>query len=312
MSHAYGNAPTGIMQPLEVRLPSADHFARRARRLQEHAQRNEPLSDFLTFMAQLASAQQAAFERTTSSWQPEAEAFDLALEHGMPPLNAQALLPNLALADELGILLDGLELQVSEAQRPLIEALRKLSPERLHQLAEQVITGATGDKQERGLMPLVAAALQVAWLRLVQALPRAPQRPSGEVRTLCPSCGSPPVASLVETDPSSSGVRYLQCGLCSTQWYLERSLCSACEHSGKLDYLSLAPESDPEDDASVSAAQAEACGDCSSYLKIFPRALDAEAEPLADDLASLPLDLLLAEEGRYQRSGFNPLLVVGD
>ena len=311
MSHAYGNAPTGIMQPLEVRLPSEDHFARRARRLHELAQRNVALSEFLTFMAQLAGAQQAAFERATPSWQPTTESFELALEHGMPPLNAQALLPNIDLADELGILFDGLELQVSEAQRPLIDALRELSPERLRQLAEQVIAGEAGDQHERGLMPLVAAALQVAWLRLVQALPRAPQRPSGEVRTLCPCCGSPPVASLVEIDPASSGVRYLQCGLCSTQWYLERSLCSVCEHSGKLDYLSLTPESGTEEDTSVSSAQAEACGDCSSYLKVFPRALDAEAEPLADDLASLPLDLLLSEEGHYQRSGFNPLLVVG-
>lgn len=310
MSHAYGNAPTGILQPVEVRLPSVDHFARRARRLQELAQRNEPLGEFLAFMSQLVSAQQAAFERGTPSWQPTADSFQLALEHGMPPLNAQALLANIDLADEVGILLDALALQVGTAQRPLIETLHALPPERLRQLAEQIIAGDAGEKHERGLMPLIAAALQVAWLRLVQALPRAPQRPSGEVRTLCPSCGLPPVASLVETDPASSGVRYLQCGLCSTQWYLERSLCSACEHSGNLEYLSLTSESDAEEGSSDSPAQAEACGDCNSYLKNFPRSLDAEVEPLADDLASLPLDLLLAEEGRYQRSGFNPLLIV--
>ncbi len=310
MSHAYGNAPTGILQPVEVRLPSVDHFARRARRLQELAQRNEPLGEFLAFMSQLVSAQQAAFERGTPSWQPATDSFQLALEHGMPPLNAQALLANIDLADEIGILLDALALQVGAAQRPLIETLHALPPERLRQLAEQIIAGDAGEKHERGLMPLIAAALQVAWLRLVQALPRAPQRPSGEVRTLCPSCGLPPVASLIETDPASSGVRYLQCGLCSTQWYLERSLCSACEHSGNLEYLSLTSESDAEEDSSDSPAQAEACGDCNSYLKNFPRSLDAEVEPLADDLASLPLDLLLAEEGRYQRSGFNPLLIV--
>ena len=310
MSHAYGNAPTGILQPVEVRLPSVDHFARRARRLQELAQRNEPLSEFLAFMAQLVSAQQAAYEHGTPSWLPAADSFELALEHGMPPLNAQALLANIDLSDEIGILLDALALQVGTAQRPLIETLHALPPERLRQLAEQVIAGDAGEKHERGLMPLIAAALQVAWLRLVQALPRAPQRPSGEVRTLCPSCGLPPVASLVETDPASSGVRYLQCGLCSTQWYLERSLCSACEHSGNLEYLSLTSESNAEEGSSDSPAQAEACGDCNSYLKNFPRSLDAEVEPLADDLASLPLDLLLAEEGRYQRSGFNPLLIV--
>lgn len=77
MSHAYGNAPTGILQPVEVRLPSVDHFARRARRLHNLAQRNEPLGEFLAFMAQLVSAQQLLMNvahragnplKTPSSW----------------------------------------------------------------------------------------------------------------------------------------------------------------------------------------------------------------------------------------------------
>ena len=35
-------------------------------------------------------------------------------------------------------------------------------------------------------------------------------------------------------------------------------------------------------------------------------------DPVADDLASLPLDLMLADEGVYARSGYNPLLVFGE
>ena len=308
MNHAYGNAPTGIMYPPEVRLPGEDHFARRARRLQQLAERHEPLGEFLGFMALLAHAQQAALERASPSWQPEPAAFDLALEHGMPPLNVQALQGDIDIQGELEALLDALELHVGEAQRPLLAALRTRSEQSLRQLAGQVLAGESGEAPTRGLMPLVAAALQVAWLRLAHRLPQAPARPSAEVRTLCPCCGSPPVASLIETEASCSGVRYLQCGLCATQWYLERSICSVCEQSGKLDYLSLAPHADEEDD-NATVAQAEACGDCGSYLKIFPRALDADVEPLADDLASLALDLLLGEEGRYRRSGFNPLLI---
>jgi FdhE protein len=309
MTHAYGNAPMGIMQPPEVRLPGDDHFARRARRLQALAERNAPLGEFLGFMAQLATAQQVALERATG-WQPEPAAFHLALEHGMPPLNAQALQGDVDIQGELTALLGALELHVGAAQRPLIAALRELPDATLKQLVAQLLAGEAGDEQHRGLMPLVAAALQVAWQRLVQALPQAPARPSGETRTLCPCCGSPPVASVIESEASCSGVRYLQCGLCATQWYFERSLCSVCEQSGKLGYLSLAPQaSEGEDEATAEAAQAEACGDCGSYLKIFSRALDAEAEPLADDLGSLALDLLLGEEERYRRSGFNPLLI---
>lgn len=306
MTHPFGNAPTGVMHPPEVRLPDDDHFARRARRLGELAERVAPLGDFLRFMAQLAQAQQVSLERSPEGWRPKPEAFTLALAHGMPPLNVQALRGDIDVRGELDALLNALELHVGEAQRPLLETLRKLSAEAIDRLADDVLAGVAGEANLRGLMPLVAAALQVAWLRLVHTLPQAPARPAGEVRTLCPSCGSPPLASVIESDPQN-GVRYLQCGLCATQWYLERSLCSVCEQSGKLDYLSLAQESDG---VVPLPAQAEACGDCGSYLKIFPRALDIDAEPLADDLASLALDLLMGEEGRYRRSGFNPLLIV--
>jgi len=38
---------------------------------------------------------------------------------------------------------------------------------------------------------------------------------------------------------------------------------------------------------------------------------DAEVEPLADDLASLTLDLLMSEEG-FGRSGVNYLMLQGE
>lgn len=310
MTHAFGTAPTGVMHPPAVRLPDAEHFARRAQRLRALADRTTSLGDFLRFMAQVAQAQQVALERVIPGWQPEPGAFALALEHGMPPLNAQALQGDIDVAGELEGLLDALELHVGQTQRALLDALRAQPRDAVARMAREVLAGEAGEAPSRGQMPLVAAALQVAWLRLTQALPEAPARPGGRERTLCPCCGSPPVASVIDSDPASHGVRYLQCGLCATQWYLERSLCSVCEQSGKLDYLSLAPEASAEDDSASAAAQAEACGDCGSYLKIFPRELDAGAEPLADDLASLTLDLLLDEEGRYRRSGFNPLLIV--
>ncbi len=53
-------------------------------------------------------------------------------------------------------------------------------------------------------------------------------------------------------------------------------------------------------------------GACESYLKIVLRQLQGRADPVADDLASLPLDLMLADEGVYARSGYNPLLVFGE
>ncbi|WP_222845136.1 formate dehydrogenase accessory protein FdhE [Vreelandella nanhaiensis] len=308
MNHAYGNAPMGVMDPPSVVLPKQEHFAQRAQRLCDLSERIEPLRDFLAFMAQLSRAQQRALERNTPAWLPEPDAFVLALEHGMPPLGTQALCRDIDFHSELTALLDGLDLHIGEAQRPLLDTLRKLPKEEIDRLAQEVLEARPGPEASRGLMPLIAAALQVAWLRLVRTLPHPPKRPTAEARSLCPCCGSLPVASVIQIDSKRSGVRYLQCGLCATQWYLERSKCSVCDQSGKLDYLSLEDEAGER----LLPTQAETCGDCHSYLKIMPCEFDAHAEPLADDLASLALDLLLAEEKQYRRSGFNPLLIVGE
>ncbi|GAB3482743.1 hypothetical protein GCM10027398_40120 [Azotobacter salinestris] len=138
-----------------------------------------------------------------AAWHPAPDAFDLALAHGMAPLVIHALRPNVAWKADLVARLDALELYAGERQRPLLAA-------------------------PRGLMPLVAAALQLAWVRLAQAL--------------CPCCGSAPVASVVHIEPQRSGVRYLHCSLCATEWHLERVKCSVCGRGGKLLYLDLEDE----------------------------------------------------------------------
>lgn len=58
-------------------------------------------------------------------------------------------------------------------------------------------------------------------------------------------------------------------------------------------------------------AQAEACPECRSYLKLCRMDRDPEVEPLADDLASLALDLLMSEEG-FGRSRVNYLMLQSD
>lgn len=296
------------MAPPAVVLPDHELFAARARRLRELAERVESMGDFLTFMAQLAQAQQLTLERHTPAWRPDPDAFMLALEHDMAPLGIHALQRDVDVRSELDSILDALDLHVGEAQRPLLQRLRDLPDQEFSELVSEVLEGRAGPEERRGMMPLVAAALQVAWGRLIQALPEAPGRPPAETRALCPSCGSGPVASAIQNDPQRSGARYLQCGLCATQWYLERARCSSCDQTGKLRYLSL----EDNDGKPLLPVQAETCGDCHSYLKVSLRDIDAHAEALADDLASLSLDLMLAEEGEFQRSGFNPLLIVAD
>lgn len=308
MNHSYGSAPSGIMEAPNVVLPDAKVFSKRATRLRELVQQVPPLDEFLAFMARVVQAQHQVLNEREPAWKPASDAFDQALKHGMPPLGFQALRRDVQWSEDLRAMLDAIELHVGERQRPLLKALRQMDQDGLDALAEDVLEANPGTETTRPLLPLVAAALQISWLRLAMSLPRPPEKPTGEARALCPCCGAPPVASVIHNERHRAGVRYLHCSLCATEWHLERIKCSVCDSPGKLIYLSL----DDEQGKPFLPVQAEACGECHSYLKIMQREVHGRADPVADDLATLALDLLLAEEGEYGRSGYNPLLIAGD
>jgi FdhE protein len=91
-----------------------------------------------------------------------------------------------------------------------------------------------------------------------------------------------------------------------------RVKCSCCEGTSKVAYQSIAPEEEAPEPANKAndpskVARAETCDQCHTYRKIFNQEHDFHVEPLADDLASLALDLLVGEAG-YARASGNPLL----
>jgi FdhE protein len=296
------------MEAPHVVLPDLKVFSKRATRLRELVQQVPPLDEFLEFMGRLVHAQHQVLSEHEPSWRPAEGAFDQALKHGMPPLDFQALRKDVPWQDDLMAMLNAMELHVGERQRPLLAALKGMSREQLDTLAGDVFEAKPGDVNTRPLLPLVAAALQISWMRLAIGLPKAPDRPVGEARALCPCCGSPPVASVIHNERHRAGVRYLHCSMCATEWHLERLKCSVCDSGARLLYMTL----DDEQGKSFLPVQAETCGECHSYLKVMLREEHGRADPVADDLASLALDLTLAEQGEYGRSGYNPLLVAGD
>jgi FdhE protein len=86
-----------------------------------------------------------------------------------------------------------------------------------------------------------------------------------------------------------------------------RVKCTSCEEDKGVHYLTIEKDGRKAADAPV---RAEACDECQTYLKIFYQEKDPMLEPMADDLATLALDLLVDEQG-YQRSGPNFLLHPG-
>jgi FdhE protein len=131
-----------------------------------------------------------------------------------------------------------------------------------------------------------------------------------DVPGVCPLCGTLPVASIVCAQSPYQGYRYLHCALCATEWHMVRVQCTQCGASGKdIAYHSL--EHNTADKSRIaeggSAVRAETCEQCHGYRKILYQEKDAGVEPVADDVASLALDLLLGDQG-YQRASGNPLL----
>ena len=118
--------------------------------------------------------------------------------------------------------------------------------------------------------------------------------------TRCPCCGSRPTASVTRIGADESGYRYLHCSLCSTQWHMVRIKCSALrEHQGHPLPVAASRRDGDERRRSRRARRRgqgrDAATSCGHYLKIVHMETDPNVEPVADDLASVTLDLLVSE-----------------
>ncbi|MFY3303239.1 formate dehydrogenase accessory protein FdhE [Achromobacter xylosoxidans] len=299
--------PRGEIEALDhntiprIQLPARDSvFATRAARLRQLAV-DSPVADYLLLMARLVDAQQNALRGCNAPPASE-DRIALAQAHGMPPLQAVGWPRDPLWRDILRQLVD----EVAGGQDVPAEALEVCSAlrraldedtESLEDLAEAVLS-----EQHRGVdgaaAPFVMAALQVYWTDLASLFDEK-QLPVASPFGVCPVCASLPVASVVRVGGQFEGYRYLCCSLCATQWHMVRVKCSHCEDVESVAYQAI--------DGRAPAIKAETCDRCHTYRKIFYQDKDLHVEPVADDLASLMLDVLVGEAG-YSRASGNPLL----
>jgi len=293
----------------------AEVFADREMRLRQRAAAH-PMRDFLIFMAEVAHAQHEVLQHYERVTLPDAAALDAASRTGMPPLPAGDWPRDPAWHAALHRMLDSLlpRLDGSPAQAS-VRALREMDGEQLEMQADRLLNNVMLGL-DLAAAPLIAAGLQAYWTHLVIATQdaRGADRlaPFGrtEDATSCPCCGSRPTASISRIEPSAGSYRYLHCSLCSMQWHMVRIKCSHCQTTKGIHYQSLQPLS--ADSGSVKEAiEAETCDECGHYLKIVHMERDAHVEAVADDLASVTLDLLVSEAG-YRRHGVNLMLLFGD
>jgi FdhE protein len=288
--------------PPRIRLPSVDGpFNARARRLRQLAQPDAPgraIAEYLELTAAIAEGQARALPGFPAA-PPSAEAIARARMHGMPVIHASDWPRGTAWREFALSLLGSVAASpaASPAVREIDRRLRGLTASELEAQADALLTARTSEI-DLAAAPFLMAALQVQWVALARLL-KPGDVAALEVPGVCPACGTLPVASVVRVDGESQGSRYLHCALCATEWHLVRVTCSQCQNTENIGYHSIAGGS--------AAIRAESCDRCHTYRKILYQEKDANAEPVADDLASLALDLLMAEAGYHRGSG-NPLL----
>lgn len=280
-----------VGQPVAIVLPDPTTlFARRADRLASLAG-GHPMADWLRFMARVTRAQHDAVLALAP-----VNAVDMI--EGIAPLATNGHQRNPDWREGLHLLLRALDDTTLPDQAG--EALRQVQaqdPATLESLADGCLHGGLHQGQV-GEALYVAAALSVYFARHAAALPTADVHMLAQ-RGRCPACGSAPVAGVITASGQAPGVRYLHCGLCATAWNHVRAVCTTCGGSRGVALLEI--------EGGDGAVQAETCDDCHSYAKMLYQAKDMAIEPMADDLASLGLDMLVSEAG-YQRAS-NPLVI---
>jgi len=288
----------GVPKPPLALLPDpVAMFQSRARRFAFLAGSNE-LAPYLRFLAELSKLQ-ARLAATLPAIEPVApEAAERAAHAHMPPIDRRALAGDPALGAALQALLDGAAaLDMPDAARAALEAVLAADARDRHWLLGNVLDDEVpADSTAPHLF--AAAAVQVQLARLAATLDAGALAP---VATgVCPACGGRPATSSVMGMQGIENVRYASCAGCATQWNEVRVKCLCCGSTRGISYRSVGT-----DDATV---KAETCRECNAWLKIFYKVRNESLDPVADDVGSLGLDILMRDAG-VRRAGFNPFLV---
>ena len=283
----------------ELRLPPADLFLARARRLEQLAE-HHTLGDYLRFVARLARAQQERLDAGPAAVLPTAERLAQCREFRMPPLAPAGLARPSGWRDTARHLARTVQPALPAEGQAAMQSILQGQDAWLDEEAGLLIDGNTS-YLNAAVAPVIGAALQVHWAHLARQLePAQVARP--EHPNLCPVCGAHPVSSVVRIGGAENGLRYLHCTLCSSEWHVVRAKCSNCDNTRGIAHYHL--------EGGNKLVQAESCPECQTYLKIIQQEKDPLADAVADDLATLTLDLLMDEAG-FVPSGINWYLIQG-
>jgi FdhE protein len=189
---------------------------------------------------------------------------------------------------------------LAEGARIVAEALDKgdLTPAELFRRFLDDDSGFFGRWAERmpdapRTLPFLAQAamgpsIEAAAALLAEKLPEVKVQPVGT----CPVCGAMPLISSLE---EKEGFRHATCSFCRHHYRIKRIGCPVCGEDDHTKLTFFTVDEEP-------GFRVDVCESCKSYVKTIDfRNLDRVALPVLDDLDSLALDYVAANQG-YRRA----------
>jgi FdhE protein len=286
-----------IAEPPFVRLPDAKTlFATRAGRLRALSE-GHPLAPYLSFLASLSDVQHRLQDGLVEPVLPSDAGRERAREFAMPPLDRSRFTADAAFSAAFDRLL-ALARDIDMPEPAMAALLRTIGadPPTRDAAAHAVLVDSIPVEALADHL-FVAAALQVHFARLAARL--EPHRLVAVGDGACPACGAPPVSSMVVGWPGAETTRFCACSLCGTLWNYVRVKCTLCGSTKGITYRQV--------EGGSGLVGAETCDNCRGYVKILQQQQDPALDPVADDVASLALDLLVRELG-YRRGAVNPFM----
>ncbi len=286
-----------VNAPFAVLPDPGQVFLVRARRFEALAP-GHALEGYLRLIGAIAAAQHEIVSVLPSPALPHADLLTAARTHQMPPIPMAHFVPDSVADATFTALAERLSRDpaTASAAETLAMLASASAPDRAAMMAA-VVNGEV-PAEAIAVHVLAAAAVQVHFARLAAQL---------DVTTLqkvangvCPSCGGRPVASAIVGWDGAANTRFCTCSICATQWNVPRITCLSCGAEKGIVYHGLEGGSD--------AIKAETCESCGSYVKILYQIREPGLDAVADDVATLGLDLKLRDEG-VARAGANPFLL---
>jgi FdhE protein len=247
------------------------HWQQRIRRAETLAAQHPFAGEILNFYIRAAHFQAQLYQR---------------IERSSASVSAASGLPELP--ELLGSFPLFLELVESHAPSRLAQVARDLKHTRSDSWADLLNDSWSATEQP--------VAEPGAFLALVFLQPyaefvrsRVAVQLEGYAHAYCPFCSRKPAVAVMR--PMGDGARRnLLCGFCLCEWEFRRIVCPKCDEK---DHAKLPVYTAEE----FSYIRVECCDTCRTYIKSIDLSKNGLADPLVDELASIPLDLWALERG---------------